>query len=256
MQGSTMPASVARLLEGLVVGEIDTSGLGPGAVWAYGADREREVAPRSVAMGDAIAVAIRDDLDPGRGRLDVHLWAADEANCLLEGSLVERASSARLASWFASFQLEDGLVTRALTFRCDPVEPSETWAGAAPARHSARDAVDGYFHDLDAARLEAAAGWFSDDVLYSHPPYFPGTPRAEFRGRDELLAGFERRGPRTNRHEVVVCLQRGRDCLIEGWSHKPEKGISGQFVSSLSLDDDGRMRRYVALYCEPGYGRA
>jgi hypothetical protein len=185
----------------------------------------------------------------------VHVSIASVTDCLLEASLVDRATGARKASFYASFQLAGGEIIRALTYRCDPVEPSSTWDAPGTATHDARATVDGYFRDLDAARLEAAAAWFSDDVLYSHPPYFPGAPRAEFRGMSELLAGFEKRGPRTNRHEVSVCVQNGRDCLIEGYSHKPEQKISGQFVSSLSLDADGRIRRYVALYCEPSVGR-
>ncbi len=248
---SDLPTPVGRLLGGA-----DASGVAADAWYAYGADRDREVAPRTVAAGpDAIEAALEDDLGIRVLRPDVHVWIATESDCLLEGSLVERSTGERTASFYASFQLAGGEIVRALTYRCDPVEASDTWDACHEATHDARTAVDGYFHDLDAARLDAAAAWFSDDVLYSHPPYYPGAPRAEFRGMGQLLAGFEKRGPRTNHHEVTVCLQNGRDCLIEGYSHKPEQNVSGQFVSSLSLDADGRIRRYVALYCEPSVGR-
>lgn len=250
------PPAVATLLDSLGRGEVDVSGFAPGATYAWSADREREMAPRAVARGADLGAAVADDVSPATSRVVVHVSVESATDCLLEASLVDRASGERMESWYASFQLAGGLVTRALTYRCPPVDPSATWGDDTPTTHSAAAAVDGYFRDLDAARLEAAAGWFSGDVLYSHPPYFPGAPRAEFRGMAELLAGFEHRGPRTNHHEIAVCLQRGRECLVEGWSHKPDRGVSGQFVSSLSLDDDGRIRRYVALYCEPGVGRA
>jgi len=255
--GAAPPGPVAGLLASLAGGQPDVSAFATDAWYAYGADRESEVVPRTVATGrDAIAAAIADDLSLPSHAPEALACVTSVTDCLLEGRLVDRATGGTAATFAWSLQLdESGLIARALTYRCTPVEPSASWAAPAPCAHDARAAVDGYFADLDAARLEEAAAWFSDDVLYSHPPYWPGAPRAEFRGMAELLDGFHKRGPRTNRHEISACLQSGAECLIEGYSHKPEHGTSGQFVSSLTLDGDGRIRRYVALYCEPAVGR-
>jgi hypothetical protein len=46
-----------------------------------------------------------------------------------------------------------------------------------------------------------------------------------------------------------VVLQRGADCLLEGTAGGTALG--GSFISSLSLDADGRIQRYAAFYCEP-----
>ena len=70
--------------------------------------------------------------------------------------------------------------------------------------------LDTYFEHLEHGRFAAAADCFSEDCLYSHPPYAPGAGRAEFRGRAELLAGFVRRGNRPYEHTLAVTLQRGR----------------------------------------------
>ena len=102
----------------------------------------------------------------------------------------------------------------------------------------------------------AAASHFSDDVLYSHPPYrhtgITDPDRVEFRGRAALLAAFERRGKASFDHEVLTSIQRGPHCLFEGAVRNLPDGGTGSFISSLSLAADGTIRRYVSFYCEPG----
>ena len=81
----------------------------------------------------------------------------------------------------------DGLLDRYLTFACvgarDPI-PTDLHPTATPADAAV---VHQYFRDLDAGRFAEAAGHFSDDVLYSHPPYqhtgLDDPNRIEFRGR-------------------------------------------------------------------------
>jgi SnoaL-like domain len=257
--GDPLPESVATIVGELAAGgPVDVSLFGADATYAYGADPESEVVPRTVVTGrQAIPGAIAADLRPAEQRPELLVCVASATDCLVEGRLVDRATGQPTATIAASFQLDEvGRIARVLTFRCLPVEPSPSWETDDPSTtHDARAILDTYFAELDAAHLDAAAATFSDDVLYSHPPYWPGAPRAAFRGKAELVEGFARRGPRTNRHELTVCLQSGRECLIEGYSHKPDKGISGQFVSSLTLADDGRIQRYLALYFEPSIGR-
>jgi len=74
---------------------------------------------------------------------------------------------------------------------------------------------------------------------------FPATDR-----HVELLAGFRNRGPKPDReHEILRSPQAGRECLLEGFTIDAPRG--GSFLASLSLDADGRIRRYVAVYAEP-----
>ena len=217
-----------------------------------------ERAPRTVAVGlDEIERALVTDLAPEASLPEVLVCLQADADCLHEGRLVDRATREPTATIVASFQLDgSGAVTRALTFRVPPIEPSSSWSRpAAGAPADARAVLDRYFRALDSARFEDAVACFSKDVLYSHPPYWPGAERAEFRGRDELAAGFEARGPRKNYHEITVCTQRGLECLVEGYSHKPETGQTSQFISSLSLDDEGLIRRYAAFVCDTAIGR-
>jgi hypothetical protein len=130
------------------------------------------------------------------------------------------------------------------------VEPSPTWrADSQPSSADARAVLDEYFEQLGSGRFEAAANCFSDDCLYSHPPYSPRSGRAEFRGREELLAGFMRRGEKSYAYEFAVTLQRGSECMIDGTAG------DGSFVSTVSLDGGGRILRYVAFYCEPAVPR-
>jgi len=109
-----------------------------------------------------------------------------------------------------------------------------------------------YFAHLQAGRFEAATEHYSSDGLYSHPPYSPGAGRAEFRGHAELLAGFEARGVRPARHFFHVSVQRGGDLMIEGHAtvDGTSEGPQNSFVSSASLDADGKIRRYVAFQTE------
>jgi hypothetical protein len=142
----------------------------------------------------------------------------------------------------------DGQLARQLGFRVPLVEPSASWdaTGDGPD-HDVRATVDAYFEHLEDANFEAAADCFAPDALYSHPPYKPGAGRAEFRGRDELLAGFGRRGARAVRHHIDHAPQAGADCLLEGHTMHEDPTLS--FVSSVSVAEDGRIRRYLALAC-------
>jgi hypothetical protein len=128
------------------------------------------------------------------------------------------------------------------------VEPFATWQH--PDAESAQDAspvLERYFRHLGAGRFPEAVASFSPDVMFVHPPYSAGTPRAVFHGRDELLDGFANtRGPTPARQVVASHLQAGRDCFIEGVVDGIPNG--GSFVSSLSLDREGLIQRYVAFY--------
>lgn len=212
------------------------------ALYAYWDGNGDETAVRSIARGrDEIARVLEMS---GAGRLEPLVALEDGGNLFVEGRLAEPA-----ATFAAAAQLDaDGAITRCLSFHCPPVEPPTVAADTAPG--DALAILERYFRHLDAGELAEASECFSEDCLYSHPPYRPGEPRVDFRGRAELLEGFRTvRGPRrrASSHPIVCCVKRGADAFIEGVSDS-ESGEKGSFVSTASLDADGLIHRYVAFY--------
>lgn len=240
------------VVDAVLAGDIEraAAAFAEGALLAYWDGAGEETAPRTLAEGrDAIRAALADGA-LGPGRPEVLACVADGPNCLLEGRLAG-TDGAPLATVAASLQLDAARdITRCLLYRTPYIEPSPTWTGGHGARSGdARAALDTYFEHLEAGRFADAANCFSEDCLYSHPPYAPGAGRAEFRGRGELLAGFVRRGNRPYAHTITAAVQQGSECMIEG--NATGTVLGGTFMSSLSLDADGRIRRYAAFYCEP-----
>jgi hypothetical protein len=244
------PLAVATLFEALGEGRVDDAAgaFTDDALYAYPNGSDDEAAARSTAHGrDAIrrALATLGGVGP-----EPIVSVYDKSDCFVEGRLAA-------ATFVASVQLDhSGALARLLSFRSPEVEPSPTWRSTDPApAAAARPILDRYFRHLTAGEFAAACACFSKDCLYSHPPYNPGAPRAEFRGRGELLTGFEKtRGVRPARPEIVCCLQRGSECFIEGVVGGIENG--GSFVSSVSLDSDGLIRRYAAFYSKSRVPRA
>jgi hypothetical protein len=238
--------SVQLLIEALAGGQPEhaLSAFAPNAVCAYWDGAGEETAARSIARGTA---AIRDALERSAGSRPQPLVSVhDGADCFVEGRMA--APGHDVATFVASIQLNgDGTIARCLCFHGPAVEPSPTWQrDTRAAQGAAQTTLERYFRGLRSGDFEAASDCFSMDCLYSHPPYWPGTPRVEFRGRDELLAGFRRRGMRPVRQTIVRCVQQGSECFIEGVVDG--NGSGGSFVSSLSLDADGLIQRYVAFY--------
>jgi hypothetical protein len=215
-------------------------------LYAYWDGEGDETADRTVVVGrTAIAAALAASADL---RPEPVLSLRDRENWFVEGALVT-ASGGAAATFAASAQLDSaGRIDRCLTFRCPLVERPAGPAAAASGSGDGRAILERYFEHLIGGELAEACECFSEDCLYSHPPYAPGTPRVEFRGRDELLQGFRRtRGRRSSRPRIVCSLQRGADCFIEGVVDN-DAGPKGSFVSSASLDGGGLIRRYVAFY--------
>jgi hypothetical protein len=247
------PAAVGTLLDALRAGDLDAAAAAvpDGVLSALPGPSGPETAPRVIARDPT---ALRAALEPAFGgrRAEVLSWVtAGQDDCVLEGRLVDDQGLA-VETFLASFQLRAGEIVRQLVYTCPLVELSRAWdrGSATDMPGDARAMVDRYFEHLDASEFEAAAACFSPDALYSHPPYGPGQPRAEFRGRDELLEGFRRRGPKPDRaHHIDLSPQRGTECFLEGYTIDEPTG--GTFISSLSLDADGLIQRYLAVYCEP-----
>ncbi len=159
----------------------------------------------------------------------------------------------------ASVQLDaGGLIARYLSYHYRPaLHLRQRWAG--PGQGDACATVHRYLDALGGGRFEEAAACFSEDLVYSHPPYrhsgIHNERRLEFRGRQVLLAGFQERGKTSYRHQVRICLQRGPHCLLEMVIVDLPGDGNGSSVASLSLDDKGLIERYVAFYCEPAIAR-
>ncbi len=253
--GDTLPDSVGALLAAFATGDVDaaTACFAPGALWAPPRDEADEVGARALHEGGAaIRAALAADPQLGHAHT-VRVCVTDGSDCLLEGDILDR-SGAVVGSHGADFQLDGrGLIARALVFRIEAVEDN---AGTNLENVSGVDIqakLDEYFVELDAARFENAASHFSADGLYLHPPYAPGTPRVAYRGGEELLAGFERRGAQDWLHFTDVSIQRGPFLMFEGHvlvDGTPE-GPTGSFISSATVDEEGKVLRYLAFYTAP-----
>ena len=215
-----------------------------------------ETGPRAETVGQAALLERFTERGPKPWRHDVLLCVVEGDDALVEGVLVE--GGAAMSTFVASARLgEGGRIARYLAFSCpgarDPI-PTEVDVATEPA--DAAKVVHDYFTDLDDGRFAEAASHFSDDVLYSHPPYrhtgIDDPDRVEFRGRPALEAAFHARGRASFDHEVLTSIQRGPHCIFEGAVTGLPGGGTGSFISSLTLAADGTIRRYVSFYCEPG----
>jgi hypothetical protein len=216
-----------------------------------------ETGPRTETVGPTALLERFTERGSKPWRHEVQLCVVEGPDALVEGVLVDDGGAV-IATFVGSARIgDDGLLSRYLAFSCagarDPI-PTDVDTATAPA--DAAEVVHDYFVDLDAGRFTAAAAHFSDDVLYSHPPYkhtgIDDPDRIEFRGRPALEAAFNARGKATFDHEVLTSIQRGPHCIFEGAVNNLSGGGTGSFVSSLSLAADGTIRRYVSFYCEPG----
>jgi hypothetical protein len=229
-------------------------------VYAIPPAGEIETNPRVVHRGRDALIAWFGRRGVTASAHEVLLCVREGSSCLLEGVSRDTTTGRATASFVASAQLGgDGRVTRYLTYLCTPpADRAPTGDGPAPA--AASDVLHDYFSALDTGNFAAAVDRFSDDVMYSHPPYrhtgLDGNDRVVFRGRDELLAAFRARGAQSFDHTILASIQRGPHCLVEGVVQGLADGGGGSFISSLTLDDRGRIRRYLSFYCEPGVPRA
>lgn len=226
---------------------------------AFGAG---ETSPRVETVGREALLAWFAGRGPRAWVHEIQLCVVDGPACLLEGVSHDTGDGRTLASFAASLHLgADGSIARYLAYATAPAVEL-TPAGAATgggdgdgAAGDAEDVLERYFYGLDAGDFEAAVACFSPDVVYSHPPYrhtgVDGDRRVELRGRDALLANFRARGPQSFGHRLVASVQRGRHRMVEGLVEGLPDGRDGSFVSSLTLDGDGLIRRYVSFYCEP-----
>jgi ketosteroid isomerase-like protein len=216
-----------------------------------------ETAPRRLVLGrTALADYFATRGVTAHGH-EVRTCVVAGDTCLLEGVTRPRVGGDPISTFAATATLDEtGLVRRYVAYQCQPAVPPTDTRPAPELAVDARDIVDRYFHALEAGDFEGAVDCFTDDVVYSHPPYrHTGIDSADgritFRGRAQLLAGFHARGRRSFEHRILTCERRGRHALFDGVVDGLPNGQVGGFLSSMTLDDASRIRRYVSFYCEP-----
>ena len=140
---------------------------------------------------------------------------------------------------------ERGQVSRLIWLRAPLVPSAEL--DSDPSAPAARPVIETYFADLIRSNFEAAAGHFSPDTIYSHPPYGGGTERVLFLGRDELGRGFvTERGPTPARQIITGFMQWRERFFVEGVVDGIPNG--GTFFSTGQINPEGEIARYVAFY--------
>lgn len=252
--GDALPSPVAELLHAFAAGEPEAARrcFSANAIWAPPSDEANETAPRSVYEGEAIVGALEADPQMGRSH-GVRLCLHEGTDCMLEGEILGEDGSP-IGSYGAGFQLKGEKIDRAIVFRTPAVEDNAGTQGENVAGVDIQQQIEGYFHELESAQFETATAFFSAEGLYLHPPYFPGeTPRPTFRGTVELLAGFEKRGAQDLLHFIDVSIQRGPFLMLEGHTlidGTPEEP-TGSYISSATVDGEGRILRYLAFYTMP-----
>lgn len=258
--GDAVPPALAAYYERLDAGDFDgaIAACDPAVLYAVPGPGI-ETAPRIETRGGAALrerFEARGHLASRQHRIDLCLVDGDE--CLVEGSIVQ--PDATLSGTFvASVTLGGGgRIARYLAYWCPGAREPLPTATVADAP-DVDTVLARYFGELDTGDFAAAAECFSADVLYSHPPYKhtdnDGDQRVEFRGRAELTAAFQARGRQSFAHDILVCIQRGRHGMLEGAVRDLPGGGDGSFISTVSLDDDGRIARYLSFYCEPAVAR-
>ncbi|HEX6349122.1 MAG TPA: nuclear transport factor 2 family protein [Candidatus Dormibacteraeota bacterium] len=256
--GERVPTAVEAYYAALDAGDFESAAeqLGEDVLIALPPRGGHEVDPRQLARGRAGARDLLVGRGPSGVRHQVILCMGQERSWYVEGVTRDPADDRPRRTFTGHFSLgEDGLIARYLAFACEPAVSMPPRADSArPA--DAASVVDAYFHAMDAADFEAAADCFSDDVLYCHPPYrhtnITSNLRHDFVGRAQLLSGFAARGKASFTHRVLELVQRGPNALFELVVENLPGGGTGSAVCSLSLNDQGRIHRYVAFYTEPG----
>lgn len=256
--GDPLPTSVEDLLTAFATGDPEGAAacFSADAIWAPPSDEDHETAARAVHQGGEIAGALAADPQMGRAH-DVRVCLHEGDDCLLEGEIRGDDGTSHRGYGMSLQLADDGKISRVLLFRIDPVVDNAGTDRDNPSGVEIQAQIDEYLHELDAARFENATTYFSADGMYLHPPYAPNTPRVAYAGSEELLAGFEKRGAQTWEHYTDVSIQRGAYMMFEGHvliDGTPE-GPTGCFISSATVDEDGKILRYLAFYTAPMLSR-
>ena len=255
--GDPLPAALGVYYDAIDSGRMDdaVAAFAAGVVYAVPRAGAEETEPRVVRQGREALLALFRERGRKPWRHVVKLCVIEGKEFMLEG-VVADDSGTETATFIASGRLAaDGVIERYLVFssRGTLAIPVDLDPGVVP--NDAPRLIDAYFHALDDGRFADAAACFSEDVVYSHPPYkhsgISDPDRVVFRGRAALEAGFNQRGVIELGHEIYVMVQRGPHCMFEGAVTGLPNGGAASFVSSMSLAADGTIRRYLSYYTDP-----
>jgi ketosteroid isomerase-like protein len=109
--------------------------------------------------------------------------------------------------------------------------------------------LDRYFEAIDRGDPEATTAAFTDDAVYVRPSLDRPGALESYRGRDELLDYFRRRGKLPFRHEVRTCSVEGGECFAEGLAYVEDEP-KNSFLVHATIAPDGRIARYFALMAD------
>jgi hypothetical protein len=193
------------------------------------------------ARGAAAATDALERLAPSS--LTVLGAAASDRVCWAE--IVRRAGGGDETCVVGASVDAAGQISRVLLLRVPLVPGGTPDSGAAVP--DARPILQRYFADLMSSRFRDAAGHFTVDTIYSHPPYAGGRERVLFEGREALWRGFaEERGPSPARQIITDLHQHGSRVFVEGVIEGIPRG--GSFFSTAQITPEGEIARYVAFY--------
>ena len=253
--GDAVPARVAAYYEAADSGHIDEAAEQLAADVVAGlAPAGDEVGARLVKRGRAEMRAWLAQRDWKAVRHEVLFCGVDGDLCLVEGRLLAVPSGEPVTTWVASFRLDaEGRIRRYVAYACEPFDELPRTDDATPG--DARRRVDDYFHHLDAGEFQEAVDQFSPDCSYNHPPYrdtgITSNQRVIFRGHAELLEGFNHRGKAAFDHVLTGFIQRGPNAMFELYITGMPRAAPAA-VCTLSLGDDGRIKRYLAYMTVQG----
>jgi ketosteroid isomerase-like protein len=259
VHGDLLPGAIAGYYRALDRGDADAAAacFSNDVQYAVPWPGQIETAPRRFITGRADLAGYFDARGAVSHGHEVTSCVVTGYTCLLEGVTRPLAGGGPDSTFAARALLDEtGLVHRYVAYQCRPAVPPTDGRCEPGLVVDARELVDRYFHALDEGDFEGAVDCFSHDVVYSHPPYRhtgidSEAGRITFRGRAELLAGFHARGRRSFEHRILTCELRGSYGLFDGVVEGLPNGNVGGFLSTMTLDAEGRIRRYLSFYCEP-----
>jgi ketosteroid isomerase-like protein len=210
-----------------------------------------ENGPWMVARGraDAVALLNGEALRSGVPKTTRHCARGDAH--YLEGAVTTFGAAAEVT---ASVRVASAQITGLLVYRHPPVpRPHERPARRVPDPSIAEDAVRRYLASLESGQMAAAAACFTPDAVYSYPPRGPDAARGVAIGRTAILEAFLVRGTNTARHHVqtVAAADDGVQYVIDGRVVGLPGGASANFLSSVSISEEGQINRYVTRMSSP-----